>query len=142
MLNRSVIALAVVVALSGCAYQLSAMPRDGGQLYYGEATNNQMGGGSVTLTIEGRTYTGQWVRTGSNDSYTILTTHARNNRGGTSTGTAFGQTVGAGGTGKAMLSSPDGKGLRCEFSGGGSGSGGGICIDDAQRVYDLMFSYK
>jgi hypothetical protein len=131
-----------LLVLSGCAYQLSAMPRDSGKLYQGTATNNQMGGGDVTLTIEDVTYSGKWARTSSNDSYTILTTQSRTNRGGTVTGTGFGQTYGAGGTGKAMLSSSTGKGMRCEFSGGGFGAGGGICIDDSGRVFDLQFSYK
>ncbi len=134
--------IVVAITLSGCAYQITAMPRDSGKIYTGEATNNQMGGGEITITIEATTYKGRWARTGSNDSYTVLTTHGPNSKGTSTSSTAFGQTYGSGGTGKAMLSSVDGKGLRCEFAGGGSGSGGGICVDDASRVFDIQFGYK
>ena len=134
--------VATVIALTGCAYQITAMPRDSGKIYSGEATNNQMGGGDITITIEGTQYKGKWTRTGSNDSYTVLTTYGTTSRGARTSTTGFGQTYGSGGTGKAMLSSVDGKGLRCEFAGGGSGSGGGVCVDDGGRVYDIQFGYK
>lgn len=118
------------------------MPRDGGMFYTGEATNNQMGGGDIMLTIEQTTYAGKWVRTSSNDSYSVLTTYGTSSRGTRTSSTGFGQTYGAGGSGKAILTSSDGKGLRCEFSGGGAGSGGGICVDDAGRVFDIQFGFK
>lgn len=140
-MRRYLIALSAAV-LAGCAYQLTLMPRDSGQVYRGEATEDQMGGGTLRVTIDGRLYAGHWVSTSSNDSFTILNTYGRGARGGSFTGTGFGQSYGAGGTGKAMLSSQDGKGLRCEFTSSGYGSGGGVCVDDGGRVYDLMFTYK
>ncbi len=129
----------VGLLLTGCAYQLTAMPRDSGKVYRGEASSNGMGGGTISLTIDERTYTGRWVKTSSNDSYTIINTYGKNSRGGTATGAGFAQTYGDG-AGKAMLTSADGKGMRCEFSIGGFGTGGGVCMDDAGRLFDLQYS--
>lgn len=134
------LAACVATALTGCAYQLTAMPRDGGKIYRGEASSNGMGSGTMSLTIDDRTYTGRWVVTSRNDSFTILNTYGKNSRGGTATGTGFAQNYGGGGTLKAMLTSADGKGMRCELSGTSSGTGGGVCMDDDGRVFDIQYS--
>jgi hypothetical protein len=139
-MKKMLLAAVAALALSGCAYQLTAMPRDSGKVYYGEATSNGMGSGPISLTIEERTYTGRWVVATRDDSFTILNTYGKNSRGGVATGTGFAQTYGGGGTLKAMLSSADGKGMRCELSGTSSGTGGGVCMDDAGRVFDIQYS--
>lgn len=134
--------IASTLTLSGCAYQITAMPRDSGKIYTGQATETGFGGGDIEITIEATIYKGKWTTTSSNDSYTVLTTFGTNSRGARTTSTGIGQSYGSGGTGKAMLSSADGRGLRCEFAGGGSGSGGGICVDDAGRVFDIQYGFK
>jgi hypothetical protein len=39
---------------------------------------------------------------------------------------------------KALLSSPDNRGLRCDLTGDGMGHLGGICVDDDKRIYDVL----
>src|SRR5260221_13164459 len=62
---RYVLLLAAALALAGCAstYDLTVMPRDSGKLYSGVADDNGSGEGRISITIEGKTYTGTWVET-------------------------------------------------------------------------------
>ena len=62
---RYVLLLAAALALAGCAstYDLTVMPRDSGKLYSGVADDNGSGEGRISITIEGKTYTGSWVET-------------------------------------------------------------------------------
>jgi len=50
----------------------------------------------------------------------------------------FGQTFGGTVAVKAILSSPDNHGLRCDMQGDGQGHGGGICVDDQGAVFDVL----
>jgi hypothetical protein len=42
-----------------------------------------------------------------------------------------------GGEAKALLTAPDGSGLRCDFK-SGQGRGGGVCRDDRGKEYDVQ----
>ena len=57
-ISHSLVAAALL--LGGCAttYQLALMPRDSGKLYSGVADDNGSGEGHISITIEGKTYTG------------------------------------------------------------------------------------
>lgn len=125
--------LAAVLALSGCAGYVQMMPRDSGKVYSGAVQGSATGAGSMTIDIDGQTYTGPVVRTSSGDSFGFIQQY------GTKTGVSTGSMVSVGGTAtvKAILSSPAGRGLRCEFTSDGSG-GGGICVDDQGRVLDAI----
>ena len=48
----------------------------------------------------------------------------------------------AGTEAKALLRSVDGAGLRCDFRGVHSNSGGGSCQDDRGLVYDVQIRLK
>lgn len=128
------LALTAVVALSGCTWQVQMMPRDSGKIYVGSGQGDGMGGGTMVITIEDRTYSGAVMRTGSDQSFGLFQTYG--GRGGNTFGTAsaFGGTIYV----KALLSSPDNHGLRCDLQGDGMGHLGGICVDDLQRVYDVL----
>ena len=117
-----------LVALSGCSGFVKMMPRDSGKIYSGTVQS-----GTMTVLIDGESFTGPIVRTGSNDSVGFIQQY------GSNTGSTTGMVAVAGGTAsvKAMLSSLNGRGLRCEFSSDGSG-GGGVCIDDNGRVLDAI----
>ena len=130
-------AFLVAALLAGCAWQMSLMPRDSGKVYSGSVSGNGMGSGTATVTIEGVTFTGPAVRTASNDSFGFANTYGSNSRGtfARSTSTMF---IEGDKYVKAMLSSSDGKGLRCDLVGRAHG-GGGICVDDTGRVYDVVF---
>ncbi|MFL5519504.1 MAG: hypothetical protein ACJ8B6_01110 [Gemmatimonadales bacterium] len=131
----------LALALSGCAssYQLTLMPRDSGKTYGGVMDSLAGGEGRIAVTIEGRTYNGTWVE--SAPAYTT----------GWAGGAGYGYrrwggygAVGTismdnpnGGLAKALLTSSDGAGLRCDFQGTRS-SGGGVCRDDMGKEYDVQ----
>lgn len=125
--------LAAVVALSGCAGYVQMMPRDSGKVYSGTVQGSATGAGTMTIDLDGQTFTGPLVRTGSSDSFGFIQQYGK--RGMMSTGTMA--SVGGTATVKAILSSPAGRGLRCEFTSDGSG-GGGVCVDDQGRVLDAI----
>jgi hypothetical protein len=121
--------------LAGCTGQVQMMPRDSGKIYSGTVQGSATGSGTMSITIDGETYTGPIVRTSSGESFGFIQQYGR---GGA---TAFSTVVSSGGTHnvKGILSSPNGRGLRCEFTSDGGG-GGGICVDDKSRVYDAVVS--
>lgn len=53
--------------------------------------------------------------------------------------TGYMQTYGGTNMFKAILSAPGNHGLRCDLTSDGAGHGGGICVDDENRVYDIIF---
>jgi len=129
--------LAAVVAilfLAGCAWQVQMMPRDSGKVYVGEGRGDGRGGGEVTITIEGRKYSGPVMRTASTDSFGFLQLYGSRGQSAFATSASFGGTIYV----KALLSSPDNHGLRCDLTGDGAGHLGGICVDDDKRVYDVL----
>ena len=125
--------IAIVATLAGCAGYVQMMPRDSGKVYAGTVQGSATGAGTMTIAIDGEQFTGPVVRTGSSDGFGFIQQY------GTKTGVTTGTVVSAGGTAtvKAILSSPAGRGLRCEFTSDGSG-GGGICVDDKGRVLDAI----
>lgn len=145
-MNRFLMLTFACLALAGCArsssptpvsiWQVRMMPRDSGKVYTGIAHGDGSGGGSVDIDIEGRTYSGPVVRTASNETFGFSQVY-----GGAGTG-VFGASQSFGGTVfvKAILSSQDSRGLRCDLSGDGRGHLGGICVDDQKRVYDIVAS--
>lgn len=132
--------LAAVFTLGGCAtsYQLSLMPRDRGVIYTGVAEDNGSGEGRISVTIEGKTYSGTWVQATSDRTHAYAT-------GGFGWGWRRGGGLGTivtldnpeGGESKALLSAPDGSGLRCDLR-TGAGRGDGLCRDDQGRAYDVQ----
>lgn len=132
-MKKAVSVLAAVLALSGCAGYVQMMPRDSGKVYSGTVQGSATGAGTMSIDIDGQTYTGPVIRTGSGDSFGFIQQYGK--RGMVSTGTVA--SVGGTATIKAMLSSPAGRGLRCEFTSDGSG-GGGVCVDDQGRVLDAI----
>lgn len=125
--------LVLAALLTGCSGYVQMMPRDSGKVYTGTMQGSASGAGTMTIAIDGEQFTGPVVRTGSSDSFGFIQQY------GTKTGITTGAIVGAGGTAtvKALLSSPGGHGLRCEFTSDGSG-GGGVCVDDRGRVLDAI----
>jgi len=125
-------ALAVVL-LAGCAGKVQMMPRDSGKIYSGTVNGNGMGSGTMAITIDDEAYTGPVVRTSSGESFGFFQQFG--SKGAPSIGTVV--SSGATANVKAMLASPNGRGLRCELTSTGA-SGGGICVDDKSRVYDAI----
>jgi hypothetical protein len=134
MVMRVAILMIAALGLSGCAWQVEMMPRDSGKVYVGQGRGDGLGGGTITIDIDGRTYSGPAMRTASSDSYGFFQAYGPRGQ------STFGTTASAGGTiyVKALLASADNHGLRCDFSGDGTGHLGGICVDDDKRVYDVL----
>lgn len=133
--------LAAALALSGCAttYQLSVMPRDSGKIYTGIAHDNGSGEGPISVTIENKTYNGTWVQA-TPDRTTGYVTGGfgwGGRRGGFGLGSMITLDNPQGSEAKALLSSADGAGLRCDFR-SGQGRGGGVCRDDRGKEYDVQ----
>ncbi len=137
-MKRQFATLAAALMLGGCAstYHLTLMPRDSGKLYEGVARQTGDAEGTLSITIEGRTFTGTWVETAPG-----RTTAWVSGAGATRRSWLAGGTVTIddprGAEAKALLRSPDGAGLRCDLR-GGSRAGGGVCRDDKGLEYDVQ----
>ena len=136
---RSLILIAAL-ALAGCAstYQLTVMPRDSGKIYTGIAEDAGNGEGRISITLEDKTYTGTWVETQPSQATGYVTGGLGwgwRGRGGLGTFITIDNPQG--GESKALLTAPDGSGLRCDFK-SGQGRGGGVCHDDKGRAYDVQ----
>src|SRR5260221_12874552 len=85
---RYLLSLAAALALAGCAstYDLTVMPRDSGKLYSGVADDNGSGEGRISITIEGKTYTGSWVETQPSQSTAYVSGGVRGARPGAPAG--------------------------------------------------------
>jgi hypothetical protein len=140
---RHIALAAAALMLGGCAYtyQLTLMPRDSGRTYSGTLESVSGGEGRIAIDIEGKRYAGTWVE--SAPAYTTGYVSGGYGHGGYRGwgGWGLGGTISmdtpGGGMAKALLTSPDGSGLRCDFRGTRSG-GGGMCRDDAGKEYDVQ----
>lgn len=134
---KRIIGFTIISALlSGCSFNATLMARDSGRTYSGTLHGNGFGSGTMEVTIGDTTYSGPAVRVGSNESLGLITTYGSNNHG--TTASSFGTAYASGDVMvKALLSSPSGRGLRCDLR-GRSRTAGGICIDDEQKVYDVV----
>jgi hypothetical protein len=135
--------LALALLLAGCTsiYSLTLMPRNSGQLYYGEATSSTGDDTSVTISIGERTYRGSWVvATPPPSTGFVLGGIFGSSRSGIGTSVVMDNPAGT--EAKALLRADDGSGLRCDFKGVTSGSGSGTCQDDKGLVYDVQIRRK
>lgn len=127
------ISLVALLALASCAHEITLMPRGPGQPGHGSANAAMGDSGTLTIDLNGKTYTGRWVlvRGGGAGFATGYS------GGNVATGSAYGADMSA--PGQALLSAPDGSHLRCQFNySSWSSAGAGQCQDDAGLVYDMM----
>ena len=124
--------LVILLALmgSGCAHNLTLQAADGSG---GTGTAARgLGAGSMEVTIDGRRYEGRWTAaTEGGVAFGSLISGSR---------IATGSAMTAGGSrGMALLRSPTGGALRCEFVYSGmSSSGYGVCQDADGKRFDLL----
>ena len=138
---KTLIALAFAcLACAGCAFNVTLMPRDSGKVYTGEMSGPGNGTGTMTVKMDGEDVcTGPFAKVASNESVGFANTFLANSRG--KTANAFTTSSMSGDiTIKAIMSCTSGKGLRCEMT--GRVGGGGICTDDAGRVFDALAVMK
>ena len=139
----------LALALAGCTstYSLTLMPRNSGQVYYGEAVSHSGEETQVTVTIAERVYKGNWViaQPPPTSSFSIggFFGGGGGGRGGMGVGIGTGTTVVVDQSdAKALLRAADGSGLRCDLRGANTGSGSGTCQDDQGLVYDVQIRTK
>jgi hypothetical protein len=138
---RRLLAAIAALGLGACAvsYDLTLMPRDSGRILHGSAHSIGNGEASVVITIDERTYTGNWVQVTpeASTSYVGASAWGWGGWGGWGPYGQVDRTVGNS-TAKALLQAPDGAGLRCDFYGLSGGHGTGKCTDDKGMVYDVQ----
>jgi hypothetical protein len=139
---RLLVAGALAALAGGCAttqYQLTLMPRDSGKLYQGVAEDTGGPEGAISVTIEGRTYTGTWVEVVPDRTTGYVSGgYGYRGYGGWGMGGTMSMDNPSGGAAKALLRSADGAGLRCDLRGGSGRAGGGVCRDDKGLEYDVQ----
>ena len=140
---RRLLTAALAVLLAGCTttYGLTLMPRDSGQLYFGEATGKVGGEMQVTVTIEERVYRGTWVVADPPPTTGFVVGGVfGSRRSGIGTSVVIDNPPGT--EAKALLRADDGRGLRCDFRGVHGAGGNGTCQDDAGLKYDVQLRRK
>ncbi len=131
---------ATALVLGGCAttYDLTLMPRDSGRTYTGFARDDGHGQGPISITIDGKAYSGTWVQSAPDRTSAYVSGNIGwGGRRGGGLGTIITMDNPDGGEAKALLSAADGSGLRCDLRGGG-GLGAGMCRDDRGREFDVQ----
>ena len=130
---RKVAITTVVLLLSGCAYTMKLMPRDGGVVYTGHVHSNGMGSGTLDVALDNKTCTGTFATAHTGDSFGFFQAYGH----GSAAAGSF-QSYGASSTYKALMTCTDGTGLRCDVE--GADTGAGICVDSKGRVYDMLYT--
>jgi hypothetical protein len=107
------------------------MPRDSGRIYAGELVSTGIGKGALTIKTEEGVCTGPASRIASNESFSLINTYGP--RGASVSALSSSGDVRI----RALLSCPNGGALRCEIT-GRDGNGGGLCLDNSSKVFDLI----
>ena len=138
---KKLIAL-LAIALAGCASPMAVtmMPRDSGASFQGQLIPTGSGSGSMTATIGSVICSGPAARVSSNESFGFSTLYGTNSRGQAVNALSTTSTSGDA-TIKAIMSCSNGTGMRCDIT-GRDGSGGGVCVDDAGKVFDVVVTRK
>lgn len=121
------------LALSGCAHSVLLIPRDGGPNGVGQTDSGMGQSGTLTVSLDGKTYTGPWVFAAQGGFFGVGSAYGS---GGFATGSMTG--VGTSGGGRADLRSSDGQTIRCQFQYDQMGRRGfGDCESGTGRKFDL-----
>ena len=142
---RSAIVLVLTLILPACAYvptdafvqvsrvQLTA--RDGGAVYYGTIKRELPAIVSMTVEVDRRVYTGNFELTSANTTFGLYAVY-----GPRDAAPKTAETRSRTNYTKAILSSADSRNLTCDFTDVGGKDASGLCVDDAQRVFDVILS--
>src|SRR5258706_5406283 len=137
---RAAIVLILTLMSTGCAYlptgisQVQLTARDGGAVYYGSVRREGLALVSMTVEVDRRTYLGNMELTSANSTFGLYQRYGSRDAAPTTAAnlkyTNFT---------KAILSSTDNRVLTCDFTDVAGQDACGLCVDDAQRVYDVIF---
>lgn len=119
----------LLVLLAGCAQTMTLYPRHGGEPITGALMTAEK---TMTVPVEGETFSGSFTR-GRSASFGAFNTYGSRPTFGSASGMSYSNQY------TAILTSPSGKAMRCEFVGGLMEKGNGIC-QVGERVYDLLLT--
>jgi hypothetical protein len=131
----------LTLVFAGCAYlppglsQVQLTARDGGTVYYGAVRLEGLALVNLTVDIDRRIYAGNLELTRPNATLGLYERY-----GPRDAASRPAETLAHTNFSKAILSSTDHRMLRCDFTDVAGKNAGGLCIDDAQRIYDVIFS--
>ncbi len=138
---RAVLLSVLILLFSGCAYlptglsQMQLTARDNGGIYYGSIRREGLALVSMTVEIDRRTYFGNLELTRPNETHGLYRRY-----GGRDAEPKTPDVLAHTNYTIAVLSSTDNKVLKCDFTDVGGKNAGGLCVDEAQRVYDVVIS--
>jgi hypothetical protein len=128
------ITLAVFVC-AGCAYEVTLIPRDGGQSSTSTVKVESIGeafSGPIELIVDGFKYRGTYVSSLNDYGFTLLKTYCPRHRDVSRKLSDW--------YGQATLKETLGRTLRCEYIGSSSKGGYGVCVSNEGGVYDMIIS--
>ena len=130
----------LVLSLMGCAATMNVamMSRTSGESFQGELRGDGRGSGSMIVNFRGQQCSRPATRIAS-DEKTVVGSAWSVNSGGQSIGTLAAATISGDATMKALLSCPNGKGMRCVLKGRDL-HGGGECTTDDGQIFDVIVS--
>ena len=138
---RAAAVIVLTLIASGCAYlptglsQVQLTARDGGAVYYGSVKREGLALVSMTVEVDRRVYRGNVELTNPNTTFGLYQRYGARDAAPV-TGAVLARTNFT----KAILTSTDNRLLNCDFTDVAGTNAGGLCVDDAQRVYDVIFS--
>jgi hypothetical protein len=138
---RAAIIVVLTLISTGCAYlptgisQVQLTARDGGAVYYGSVRREGLALVSMTVDVDRRIYLGNVELTSANSTFGLSQRYGAREAAPV-TGAILARTNFT----KAILSSTDNRLMKCDFTDVAGTNAGGLCVDEAQRVYDVIFS--
>ena len=138
---RAVLLSVLCMVFAGCAYQpgeyshMQLTARGDGGVYYGSIRRNGLALVNMTVEIDRRTYFGNLELTRPNETQGLYQRYGANDAA-PKTPEVLAQTNYT----IAVLSSIDNKVLKCDFTDVAGRTPVGLCVDEAQRVYDVVIS--
>jgi hypothetical protein len=138
---RPVVVLLLTLVFAGCAYlppnvsQVQMTARNGGEIYQGAVRQESPAVVKIIVEIDRRTYEGTLELTEPNTTFGLYQLY-----GPTAAAPKSGAVLGRTTFTKAIMSSTDQRVMHCDFTDVRGLSMAGLCIDQAQRVYDVIFS--
>ena len=139
--ERAALILLLASVAAGCAYlptgisQVQLTARDGGAVYYGAVRHEGLALVGMTVEVDRRIYAGNLELTNPNSTFGLYQRY-----GARDAAPRTGETLAGTNFTKAILSSTDHRLLRCDFTAVRGAGAAGLCVDDAGRVYDVIFS--
>ena len=138
---KLVVMLLAIVALVGCTRTMDVAMMSGtsGEIIRGELKGDGNGSGTMMVSFKGQQCKGPASRIASDEKTIVGNSLTTSN--GQSIGTLSATTISGDATVKALLSCPDGSGIRCVLKGRNL-NGGGECRTDDGQIFEVVVSRK